>query len=106
MNQSELVKQMSHKQLKQSLYMSQIMFLCIGVILSVFLFDHLTNWFDYFKWNTIELFYYGVVPGLIIVAIDVILMIFLPQRFYYDGGINMKLFINISIYDYFIISLL
>lgn len=106
MNQSELVKQMSHKQLKQSLYMSQIMFLCIGIILSVFLFDHLTNWFDYFKWNTNELFYYGVVPGLIVVAIDVILMIFLPKRFYDDGGINEKLFKNSSIVDVFFISLI
>lgn len=106
MNQSELIKQISQKQLKQSLFLSQTLFLCIGIILSLFLFDHFFIWFDFFKWDINHLLYYGVLPGLVVVTIDVILIVFLPKRFYDDGGINEKLFKSSSITDVFFIALI
>jgi len=106
MKQEELIKQMSDQQIKQSLIMSQSLFFLISIILSFILFKDLSQWLNYFDWQFKEIIYYGVIPGLIVVIIDLILMYFLPKSYYDDGGINEKLFKNRSILDIFFIALI
>ncbi|WP_449353888.1 lysostaphin resistance A-like protein [Virgibacillus natechei] len=105
MKQSEIIKIMSAEELKKQLLLSQFLFLFIGFILSIFLFNKLTDWFIYINWDINEIVYYGVIPGLIIVFIDILLMIVLPKRYYDDGGINERIFKNQSIAYIFILSL-
>lgn len=105
MKQSEIIKMMSDEELKKQLLLSQFLFLFIGFILSIFLFNKLTDWFIYINWDINEIVYYGVIPGLIIVFIDILLMIVLPKRYYDDGGINERIFKNQSIAYIFILSL-
>ncbi|WP_373892672.1 lysostaphin resistance A-like protein [Virgibacillus sp. CBA3643] len=105
MKQSEIIKMMSDEELKKQLLLSQFLFLFIGFILSIFLFNKLTDWFIYMNWNINEIVYYGIIPGLIIVFIDILLMIVLPKRYYDDGGINERIFKNQSIAYIFILSL-
>lgn len=104
MKQSEIIKQMSSEQLKQQIIFSQLIFLCIGIILSYFLFDNMVDWLDYFNWDTKQLLFYGVIPGLLIVLIDLLIMKYVPKRFHDDGGINEKIFRNRTITDIFIIA--
>jgi len=99
MKQSELIKQMTDKELKKQVILSQLIFITIGIILSVFLFEKMSDWLLYFNWNPKEIFYYGVISGLIIVGIDLIIMYIFPERYYDDGGINEKLFKNLAIAD-------
>ncbi len=106
MKQSELIKQMTDKELKKQVILSQLIFITIGVILSVFLFEKMSDWLLYFNWNPIEIFYYGAISGLIIVGIDLIIMYIFPERYYDDGGINEKLFKNLSIADIFCVTLI
>lgn len=105
MKQAELIKQMSPSDLKKSLIFSQLLILIISIILSFILFESIYSWLVYFDFNINEIVYYGVIPGLLIVSIDLILMRFLPKRYYDDGGINEKIFKNRSIGDIFILAL-
>lgn len=106
MKQSELIQHISDEDLKKSLIFSQFLFILLSIILSLFLFDHIFDWFDYFRLYPLEILYYGVMPGVLIVAIDMILLKYLPPRYYDDGGINQKLFQNRSIGDIFLLTLI
>lgn len=106
MKQSELIKHISDRDLKKSLILSQLIFLLLSIILSVFLFESLFEWLDYFTLNMNDVVYYGVIPGIIIVAIDLILMYLLPKRYFDDGGINKRVFRNRSIGDIFVLTLI
>ncbi|UJL48116.1 CPBP family intramembrane metalloprotease [Virgibacillus sp. NKC19-16] len=105
MKQSEIIKMISDEELKKQLLLSQFIFLFIGFILSIFLFDNLSEWLIYIEWDVHEIVYYGVIPGLIIVFIDILLMVVFPKRYYDDGGINERIFKNQSIAYIFILSL-
>ena len=104
MKQNERIKTLSDQELKRSLLLSQLVFLLIGLILSFILFDSLFDWFDYFKVQPIQILYYGVIPGLIIVMVDIFLIEIFPKRYLDDGGINKKIFKNRSISDIFILT--
>lgn len=106
MNQSEIIKQMSDKELKKQIIYSQLLFLFISIILSYFLFENIFDWLNYFKWDIGQILLYGIIPGLIIVIIDLILIKFLPKQLYDDGGINERIFKNRTISDIFIIALI
>jgi len=106
MKQNELIKQMTDKELKKQVILSQLIFITIGIILSIFLFEEMSDWLLYFNWNPKEIFYYGAISGLIIVGIDLIIMYIFPERYYDDGGINEKLFKNLSIADIFCVTLI
>lgn len=97
MKQSELIKQLTDKELRKSVVYSQFLFLLIGFILSLFLFDHVNNWASMIQFNPEELVYYGIIPGIIIVVIDMILIRFLPYKYLDDDGINRRIFSDISI---------
>ena len=105
MNQSELIKQMSSDELKKQLILSQLFFLLLSIMLSFFLFDHFFDWLLLFKWDLNSLLYYGVLPGLVIVAIDILLYLIVPKKWLDDGGINEKVFKGRPVHDVFIIAL-
>ncbi|GAB3052683.1 CPBP family intramembrane metalloprotease [Virgibacillus ainsalahensis] len=97
MKQSELIKQLSDEELTKQLIWSQFIFLIIGFILSLLLFENILDWLLYFTWDIKEILLYGIVTGLIIVIMDMILIFVFPKRYYDDGGINERIFKNQSI---------
>lgn len=105
MKQSELIQQMSDKELKQQLFISQFIFIAFSIILSFFLFEKMSEWLNYFRWLPGQIFYYGIIPGLIIVGIDLVLMYIFPVRYYDDGGVNERIFRQRSVPGIFIIAL-
>ena len=104
MKQSEIIKKLSDEELKKNLLFSQIIFIGLALLLSIFLFEDFSDWQLYFNWNIKEIIYYGVVPGLVIVGIDFILMEIFPKTTFDDGGINERIFGQQSISFIFIIS--
>src|SRR5690625_1128305 len=106
MNQSEMIKKMTDKQITKSIIYSQILFLIISICLSFILFNQFSDWFNYFEWNTWEIFYYGVIPGILIVLIDIILMTIFSAEHFDDGGINKRVFKNRSISSIFLLTIL
>lgn len=105
MNQSEMIKRMTDQELTKSLVYTQFLLLFISLILGFILFDHLMDIFQYFSWNVSEIVYYGFLSGLLIVVIDLILMKYVPKKYFDDGGINERIFKNRSIGGILVLSL-
>ncbi|MGP4107404.1 lysostaphin resistance A-like protein [Virgibacillus sp. L01] len=105
-NQSEIIKRMTDKELKKQIIFSQLVLLVISLLSSLILFDNMADWFVLFHFNLQDIAYYGVLPGIIIVAIDIIFIYLFPKKYYDDGGINDRIFKNRSVLAIFTISLL
>lgn len=105
MKQSELIKQITNNDLKKSLYMSQFLLLGLSLILSIFLFDQITNWTLLFKTDMKQIIFMGILPGLIIVCIDLFMMRIFPKKFYDDGGINERIFVSLNLKEIFILTI-
>lgn len=106
MKQEELIKRLSHKQLLQALYQSQLLFLLIALLLSYFFFERFSTWLHLFTFDLQEIVFYGVIPGIIVILYNLLLKYLLPKRVLDDGGLNEKLFKNSTLGEIFQISLL
>lgn len=106
MNRNELILQMSYRDLLFSLVISQALFLVVGFSFHLFLFDSFSVWLDLISFSPGEIFLWGIVPGVAIVGLDVLLMKFLPEEAYDDGGLNKKLFSQAPVFHIFLIALL
>ncbi|HEY4602535.1 MAG TPA: CPBP family intramembrane glutamic endopeptidase [Cerasibacillus sp.] len=106
MKQSEIIKQLSDQELKKSLLLTQLSILIFSITISMFVFDQMTDWFLQIKWDLAEIFYYGVIPGIIIILFDIILFLVVPKRHLDDGGINKRLFKSMSFIEIFLFTLL
>jgi len=104
MKQADIVKQLSSAELKKSVLYTQLILFGLSLILSLFLFNTFTDWFNLFKLNMSEIFYYGVIPAIIVVLINIVLDGLIPKHYLDDGGINEKLFSGQSIFSIFIIA--
>lgn len=104
MKHNELVLKLSHKQLLQALFQSQFIFFSIAIVLSFFLFDHIHEWFTLFTVDVKQILFYGVIPGILIVCINIFLTVILPAEWLDDGGLNEKLFKHSSILQIFCIA--
>ncbi|CAG9623501.1 CPBP family intramembrane glutamic endopeptidase [Sutcliffiella rhizosphaerae] len=91
-NQAELVKQMSTRELLYHLYLSQLLFFIIAIILALWLFDSFGQVNDLLVYNFYDIFVIGTLVGVGVVCIDLILMKILPKSLMDDGGINEKMF--------------
>src|SRR5690625_3300328 len=97
MNQQKYIQQMSDEDLTKSIIYSQLLLLILAIGLSFLLFSSFKEWLHYFHWDSWEIFYYGFVPGLILVSLNVVVRSFVPKKYYDDGGINERIFKNKSI---------
>src|SRR5690625_1752747 len=93
----ETLINISDKDLTKSVIYTQLLLLLFSVGLSFFFFSNMKDWLQYFRWDLQEIFYYGVLPGMIIVSMNIFLMNFFPKESYDDGGINERIFKNKSL---------
>lgn len=102
--QSELIKQMSDKELVLNVYVTQLLILIVSFILGYFLFDSITDLFALVDWFDKRILYIGGSAGLAVVILDVIMMKILPARLFDDGGINERIFKSLSTIHIFILT--
>ncbi|MEC3884699.1 CPBP family intramembrane metalloprotease [Halobacillus litoralis] len=96
-SQSELIMEMNDREITLQLVLTQLSILILAIIGSVFLFDAFwADWSSQVGFHLNELLLYGLIPGLMVLLIDLFLVYRLPQRMYDDGGINVKVFKNRS----------
>lgn len=105
LSQSELIKKMSGMQVRQSVFLSQGLFIIITLILSLFLFSSYHDWFELFHVNVQEILFIGAVPALILVIIEILLSKVVSKEAIDDGGINEKVFKDASVGMIFLIAL-
>ncbi|NBJ70465.1 MULTISPECIES: CPBP family intramembrane glutamic endopeptidase [Clostridia] len=104
MKQSDYIKRMDMQELRKQMFISQFFLMVLTFVGSFLLFDSfLDQWQQLFHWNSQDIIFYGILPGLIIVTINLLLTYTLPATYYDDDGINEKLFSNQPIW--FIISI-
>ncbi|WP_313798454.1 CPBP family intramembrane glutamic endopeptidase [Cytobacillus sp.] len=95
---TDMIKEISTKQLLFHLYLTQIILLTISIILGIILFDSFSEFLNLFKWNDYRILVIGGVAGLAVVILDLVLMKILPSSYYDDGGLNERIFRNRNIF--------
>jgi len=92
MNQADIIKQLSDRELKKQLLFSQLIFFLLAIGLSLFLFDSFSRWFTLFQWDVNEILVYSALPALGLVLLELVFYGILPAHFFDDGGINERIF--------------
>ena len=96
-NQAEIVKKMTPKELLLHLYLSQLLFLLIGIIAAYFLFENLQQFLGILQWHPWDIFFIGSGLAVSVVILDLWLMKVASRELFDDGGINEKMFQTRSI---------
>lgn len=93
--QNELVRNLTGHQLYLQVMLTQLILVVLSIIVGIFLFD---SFEAFLLILTIDAqgIVIGAAAGLIIVILDIVLMRVLPERYYDDGGINLKLFSSLT----------
>jgi membrane protease YdiL (CAAX protease family) len=105
LNQSEIIRRMSQKELLLNLYLSQFLFLILAVIIGSFTIDSLSQFSSFFRFDFTEVFLFGGGIAVLIIGIDLILWNKLPSNMVDDGGINAKIFGSLSVLQILILTL-
>ncbi len=101
--QEELIKELSDRELALNVLLNQLIFLFIAVVCFYLLF----SWDEFiglFAWNLPEILLYGLLPGTIIVLIDLLLIRFVSKKHWDDGGVNEKLFRSLNASQIFLFA--
>lgn len=93
-NQSDQIKQLSDKQVLQSLYFTQILLITLSIVISIFLFKNINDFLKLWEYKDNDFLLFGFITALIVILIDYILMKLLPSHLLDDGGVNEKIFKN------------
>ena len=101
--QAELIQELTDQELVWNVVASQLIFLFLAAIASFFLFswNELFGLFD-FQW--MEIFLYGLIPGTVVVIIDLLLIRFVPKKHWDDGGVNEKIFRSLNAGQIFLLA--
>lgn len=106
MKNEQLIKQLTPKQVRQSLYYSQLLFLTIALLLAFLFFREQIDWANLFVLSYQDIFLYGFGAAIIVVIFEIVLHNYLPSAYFDDGGINEKVFKDASVMHIFFIVLL
>ncbi|MBR7553277.1 lysostaphin resistance A-like protein [Allobacillus sp. GCM10007491] len=102
--QAELIREISDKELVLNVIVSQLIFLFLAMIACFYLFswDEIV---ELFQLNWLEIFVYGLIPGTIVVLIDILLIRLVPKRHWDDGGVNEKIFRSLNAWQIFLLAI-
>ncbi|MBT2677675.1 CPBP family intramembrane metalloprotease [Bacillus sp. ISL-35] len=102
----ETVAGLTEKELLFHLAATQILLLTISSILGMILFDSIKEFTELFIWDDWNILTYGLGAGAAVVALDLVLMKYLPKSYYDDGGLNERIFRNKSVFQIMLIAAL
>ncbi|WP_413789196.1 CPBP family intramembrane glutamic endopeptidase [Bacillus yunxiaonensis] len=100
------IEDMSLKEIRLNLYITQAIILCIGALLAYILFPSIDAFLDLWKWDFIPILLIGGGVACMIVLLDYIAMNLLPESWFDDGGINDRMFQGMSVFQVFAVTLL
>ncbi|WML53922.1 CPBP family intramembrane glutamic endopeptidase [Neobacillus sp. PS3-12] len=103
-NYSEMINELTDKELIRHLYLTQIILLVLSLGLSLFLFEGFTYW-QQFNLVDIHIVTIGLSAGLMVVIIDFLFTKWLPSSYYDDGGLNERIFRHQSVFHIFVMTL-
>ena len=100
------IEDMSLKEIRLNLYITQAIILCIGALLAYILFPSIDAFLDLWKWDFLSILLIGGGVACVIVLLDYIAMNLLPESWFDDGGINDRMFQGMSVFQVFAVTLL
>ena len=103
--QADLLKSISNETLILNVWLTQAIVVVVSLILGFILFDDWASFWSLFQFADWRILTIGLTAGIGIVLLDFVLMKVLPESFYDDGGINLRIFRSISIPHIIILSL-
>lgn len=103
--QSDLLEEISDRELVFHLYLTQVILLALSALLAWIFFDKYSEMFALFKWDIKEIVLIGGGAGILVVLFDTIMMKILPKSYYDDGGLNAKIFSKRPVWHIAVISL-
>jgi uncharacterized protein len=103
--QSDIMMKLSPKEILINLYLTQLIFLVVAIIICNFFYRDLFYFFYFISYKPLEIVLYGGACSLIIISLDILLWWILPKEMVDDGGINEKIFASLSILQIFFITL-
>jgi uncharacterized protein len=103
-NYSEMINELTDKELIRHLYLTQIILLVLSLGLSLFLFKGFTYW-QQFHLVDIHIVTIGLSAGLMVVIIDFLFTKWLPSSYYDDGGLNERIFRHQSVFHITVLTL-
>ncbi|PYZ94475.1 CPBP family intramembrane metalloprotease [Salipaludibacillus keqinensis] len=90
--QGDLIKELSDKELLLNLYMTQLIILAVALLIGL-LTGNIFQPFTYITFRVDHLFI-GLAFGVGVVLMEWLLHIFVPKKWFNDGGINERIFSN------------
>lgn len=99
--QSEIIDQLTDRELTVNIYITQILLLLLSSIMGVIFFKDWIEFKQIFHWHPLQIVIIGGGSGLIIVVIELVLEKTLPPNSFDDGGINERIFKDKSIFQIF-----
>ncbi|MCP1123145.1 CPBP family intramembrane metalloprotease [Bacillus sp. AFS018417] len=100
------IEDMSLKEIRLNLYITQAIIICIGILLAYILFPSMDAFLALWKWDFSSIFLIGGGVACVIVLFDYIAMHFFPESWFDDGGINDRMFQGMSVFRVFAVTLL
>jgi uncharacterized protein len=104
--QADIIKNLTDKEIVFHLYLTQGILLILSLGLGFFLFDHWSSFMEHWNWKDWNILLIGSGFAIAVVIIDLLLVKWLPEAMYDDGGINERIFRKRSIPHIFILCLL
>jgi uncharacterized protein len=103
MKQSDMIKNMTDKEILLNLYITQLIMLVLALGFGWFLFESWSDFFKLFKWDPFYIFVIGGGSAIMIILFELILEKVLPKNMLDDGGINARVFKNRKLVHIFIL---
>ncbi|MDM5154109.1 CPBP family intramembrane metalloprotease [Bacillus sp. DX1.1] len=103
--QRRSIEDMSPKEIRLNLYVTQLIIIGVGLVLSYILFPNMNEFYDLWKWEPVSILIIGSGVACSIVLLDYIAMHVFPESWFDDGGINDRMFQGISVPRLLLITL-
>lgn len=100
------IKNISPRELRLNLYITQCIIICIGLLLAYVLFPNLQSLLTLLQWDLLSIALIGGGIAGIIILLDYVAMKVFPESWFDDGGINNRVFQGISVKQLFIVTLI
>lgn len=89
---NDWLTQVSSRDLKNQVWITQVVWLFIISLLLWLIVEDIQDWFTSFQWSLQEAVIVGCLSGFVISFINIWLMKIFPKKYWDDGGINEKIF--------------
>ncbi|MED2972716.1 CPBP family intramembrane metalloprotease [Fictibacillus sp. B-59209] len=93
-DQAQLIRQMSDRELRTNIYISQFLFFAAGTAIMWFAGFDLNK----FRWESFNIIVLGAGTALAVVIINLLLHKWMPKRYLDDGGINERIFRSVPVW--------